>query len=147
MARRIPEMLKNNVTLYFGPWYRKTPFTDATRRYGCSSYDIYNHTYLPGYYDNPETEYWALLNDVTIWDVGCERIVEISGPDASAFINTLTCRYNGVEVFRAEMGSGVSANPLLQFHVRVDASGEFAFDWVDDSGARGSERATISVTG
>ncbi len=62
-------------------------------------------------------------------------------------INTLTCRYNGVEVFRAEMGSGVSANPLLQFHVRVDASGEFAFDWVDDSGARGSERATISVTG
>ncbi|MCH7869564.1 MAG: glycine cleavage system protein T [Myxococcales bacterium] len=85
-------MLKNSATLFFGPWYRKTPFFEATRRYGCSAYDIYNHTYLPGYYDDPETEYWALVNDVTIWDVGCERIVEISGPDACEFINTLTCR-------------------------------------------------------
>lgn len=62
-------------------------------------------------------------------------------------INTLTCRYNGVEVFRAEMGSGISANPLLQFHVRAEAGGEFVFDWVDDSGQRGSERAPIAVTG
>lgn len=62
-------------------------------------------------------------------------------------INTLTCRYNGVEVFRAEMGSGVSANPQLQFYVRVDAGGEFVFDWTDDSGQRGSERALIAVTG
>lgn len=62
-------------------------------------------------------------------------------------INTLTCRYNGVEVFRAEMGSGVSANPQLQFYVRVDTGGEFIFDWADDSGQRGSERALISVTG
>jgi sulfur-oxidizing protein SoxZ len=62
-------------------------------------------------------------------------------------INTLTCRYNGVEVFRAEMGSGISANPLLQFHVRAEAGGEFVFDWVDDSGQRGSERALIAVTG
>jgi len=100
MARRIPEMLEQSATLYFGPWYRKTPFTDATRRYGCSSYDIYNHTYLPAYYDDPDTEYWALVEDVTLWDVGCERIVEISGPDASRFINTLTCR----DLTRCEVG-------------------------------------------
>jgi len=62
-------------------------------------------------------------------------------------INTLVCRYNGAEVFRAEMGSGISANPLLQFHVRAETSGEFVFDWVDDSGARGSERAPIAVAG
>ncbi len=92
MSKQNAEMLKNSATLFFGPWYRKTPFFEATRRYGCSAYDIYNHTYLPGYYDDPETEYWALVNDVTIWDVGCERIVEISGPDAFEFINTLTCR-------------------------------------------------------
>ena len=52
---------------------------------GCSAYDIYNHMYLPGYYADPVEEYWALLNDVTVWDVGVERIVEITGPDASAF--------------------------------------------------------------
>jgi sulfur-oxidizing protein SoxZ len=62
-------------------------------------------------------------------------------------INTLTCRYNGVEGFRAEKGSGVSANPQLQFYVRAENSGEFVFEWVDDSGQRGSERAPVAVTG
>lgn len=61
-------------------------------------------------------------------------------------INTLVCRYNGVEVFRAEMGSGVAANPLLQFPVLAVASGELVFEWIDDSGQQGSDRALISVT-
>jgi glycine cleavage system aminomethyltransferase T len=79
-------------TIYFGPWYRKSPFFEATLRAGCVAYDIYNHMYLPGYYDDPVTEYWALLNDVTLWDVAVERVVEISGPDAFALANLLTCR-------------------------------------------------------
>ena len=61
-------------------------------------------------------------------------------------INTLTCRYNGQEVFRAEMGSGVSANPYLQFYVRAEATGELVFDWIDDAGERGSERAMLTVS-
>ncbi len=61
-------------------------------------------------------------------------------------VNTLTCKYNGVEVFRAEMGSGISANPYLQFYTRAVDSGELLFEWVDDAGARGSERAKITVT-
>lgn len=62
-------------------------------------------------------------------------------------VHTLTCRYNGVEVFRAEMGSGISANPYLQFYTRAVASGELVFEWIDDAGERGSERAAISVSG
>jgi len=62
-------------------------------------------------------------------------------------INKLVCRYNGAEVFRAEMGSGVAANPYLDFFVVADASGELVFDWIDDSGMTGSERAPIVVTG
>jgi aminomethyltransferase len=87
-TREIPR----STTLYFGPWYRKTPFTDAAIRYGCRAFDIYNHTYIPSYYDDPVAEYWHLLNHVTLWDVGCERIVEIAGPDAHRFMNTLTPR-------------------------------------------------------
>jgi len=79
-------------TLYFGPWYRRSPFFEKTLAAGCSAYDIYNHMYLPGYYADPVEEYWALLNGVTLWDVGVERIVEITGPDASTFTNSLTCR-------------------------------------------------------
>jgi glycine cleavage system aminomethyltransferase T len=79
-------------TLYFGPWYRKSPYFEATRRYGCTAYDIYNHTYLPGYYDDPIVEYWHLLEKVTVWDVGVERQVEITGPDAFRFTDMLTPR-------------------------------------------------------
>jgi sulfur-oxidizing protein SoxZ len=61
-------------------------------------------------------------------------------------VNTLVCKYNGVEVFRAEMGSGISANPYLQFYTRALDSGELVFEWIDDVGERGSERASITVT-
>lgn len=61
-------------------------------------------------------------------------------------INTLLVRYNGVEIFRAEMGSGIAANPYLQFFTVAESSGELAFSWVDDEGKRGEERATLTVT-
>jgi glycine cleavage system aminomethyltransferase T len=92
MANEREEMLEKSATLYFGPWYRKSPFFEATRRAGCTSYDIYNHMYLPAYYDDPETEYWLLSNGVTMWDVGVERTVEVSGPDADKLIDMITCR-------------------------------------------------------
>ncbi len=79
-------------TLYFGPWYRKSPYFEATLRHGCTAYDIYNHMYLPSYFGDPVEEYWHLLKHVTIWDVAVERIVEITGRDAFTFTNMLTCR-------------------------------------------------------
>jgi len=82
----------DSTTLYFGPWYRKSPFFEATLRWGCKAYDIYNHMYLPAYYDELAAEYWALVNDVTLWDVGVERVVQISGPDGFALTNAMTCR-------------------------------------------------------
>ncbi len=92
MTNERQEMLDKSATLYFGPWYRQSPFFNATRRAGCTSYDIYNHMYLPAYYDDPETEYWALSNAVTMWDVGVERTIEVSGPDADRLIDMITCR-------------------------------------------------------
>jgi aminomethyltransferase len=100
-----------STTLYFGPWYRKSPYFDATRRAGCSAYDIYNHMYLPGYYDDPVKEYWALLEHVTLWDVGVERVVEITGPDALRFTNLLTCR----DLTRCAPGQGKYA-PIIAPH-------------------------------
>lgn len=79
-------------TLYLSVHYRRSPFFDATQRYGCEAYDVYNHMLLPAYYDDPVEEYWHLLEHVTLWDVGVERVVEITGPDALAFTDTLTPR-------------------------------------------------------
>ena len=79
-------------TFYIQPWYRKSPYFEATKRAGCRSWGLYNHMLLPTLYDDPVTEYWALLRDVTMWDVAVERCVEITGPDAFAFTNLLTCQ-------------------------------------------------------
>jgi len=57
----MPE-IEGSSKLFFGPWYRKSPYFEASRRYGPQSYDIYNHMYLPGPYADPEEEYWHLVN-------------------------------------------------------------------------------------
>ena len=53
MANERPEMLEKSTTLYFGPWYRRSPFFESTLAAGCTSYDIYNHMYLPAYLRRP----------------------------------------------------------------------------------------------
>ena len=76
----------------FGPRVRKSPFFEATRRYGCRAYSVYNHMYMPLFFEDPVTDFWHLVEGVTLWDVACERQVEISGPDAAQFVQLLTPR-------------------------------------------------------
>ncbi len=75
-----------------GPRVRRSPYFDATRRYGAKAFTIYNHMFMPTAYTDPVTEYWSLVNDVTVWDVACQRQIEISGPDAFRFVQILTSR-------------------------------------------------------
>jgi glycine cleavage system aminomethyltransferase T len=85
-------MTSETFTFYIQPWYRKSPYFDATKRAGCKSWGLYNHMLLPTLYDDPVSEYRALLEDVTMWDVSVERCVEITGPDAFELANLITCR-------------------------------------------------------
>ena len=75
------------------------------------------------------------------------RYDNLGRPIPKNVVNSVVARYNGVEVFRADLGSGIAANPYLQFYTIAEASGEFEFSWVDDAGERGSERARITVAG
>jgi len=79
-------------TISASPRIQRSPFYEATCRYGALGYSVYNKMYLPIGYDDPEKEFWSLVNDVTLWDVAVQRIVEISGPDAFTFTNMLTPR-------------------------------------------------------
>jgi len=102
------------------PRIRKSPFFYASRRHGVALYSVYNHHYHPRHYGDPVAEYWALLNDVTLWDVGVERQIEISGPDAFEFTNRLVprdmskckvgdCKY----VFITAPDGGIINDPIL----------------------------------
>lgn len=75
-----------------GSRIRKSPYFQATHRWGCKAYSVYNRTYLPLYYESPEADYRRLIDTVTLWDVGCQRQVEIAGRDAATFTQLLTPR-------------------------------------------------------
>lgn len=71
---------------------RKSPYFDATVADGVKSFSVYNHMLAPSHFGDPEGEYRALIENVVMWDVACERQVEISGPDADALMRYLTTR-------------------------------------------------------
>lgn len=60
-------------------------------------------------------------------------------------IHTLVCRYNGTEVFRAQLNSGIAANPYLTFYTIAQDSGELEFEWQDDAGKTDTARAPLEV--
>lgn len=99
---------------------RKSPYFYASRRHGVQSYSVCNRMYHPRHYDDPIAEYWRLVRDVTLWDVGVERQVEITGPDAFTFTNLLTprdltlcevgqCKF----VLNTDVDGGIINNPVL----------------------------------
>ena len=76
----------------FGTQIRKSPYFDATVRWGSQGFSVYNHMYIPRDFGDPEQNFWNLVNDAILCDVAVERQVEITGPDAAKFTQMLTCR-------------------------------------------------------
>lgn len=76
----------------FGTQIRKSPYFDATVRWGAEKFSVYNHMYIPRDFGDPEQNFWNLVNEVILCDVAVERQVEITGPDAAKFTQLLTAR-------------------------------------------------------
>lgn len=76
----------------FGTQVRKSPFSDAALRWGAKGFSVYNHMYIPRDFGDPVQNFWNLVNDAILCDVGVERQVEITGPDAAQFTQFLCCR-------------------------------------------------------
>lgn len=76
----------------FGTQIRKSPYFDATVRWGARAFSVYNHMYIPRDFGDPERNFWNLVNSAILCDVAVERQVEITGPDAAAFTQMLTPR-------------------------------------------------------
>jgi sulfur-oxidizing protein SoxZ len=59
-------------------------------------------------------------------------------------ITSFACRYNGVEIFRADLFPAIAANPFITFFTVATDSGKFEFEWIGDKGF--SETASASIT-
>ena len=72
---------------------RRTPFTERVEKLGVQGYSIVNHTLLPkAFRRSIEEDYWHLRKHVQLWDVSCQRQVEIRGPDAAKLVQWMTPR-------------------------------------------------------
>ena len=104
----------------FGTQIRKSPFFDATVKWGAKDFSVYNHMYIPRDFGDPEQNFWNLINDAILCDVAVERQVEVKGPDASKFVQMMTprdlsnmkvgqCKY----VILVNQSGGVLNDPIL----------------------------------
>jgi aminomethyltransferase len=76
----------------FGTQIRKSPYFDATLRWGAQGFSVYNHMHIPRDFGDPAQNFWNLVNTAILCDVAVERQVEITGPDAAQFVQMLTPR-------------------------------------------------------
>ncbi|MEM8812381.1 MAG: glycine cleavage T C-terminal barrel domain-containing protein [Pseudomonadota bacterium] len=80
------------LSMLFQPRIRRGAFLEAAWRHGCRKFSVYNRTYISTNFKDPVYEYWKVVQDVAIWPVMGERQVEVTGPDAAAFVQYLTPR-------------------------------------------------------
>ena len=72
---------------------RRTPYTDRVEAHGVRGFSVTNHMLLPkAFQASVEEDYWHLREHVQIWDVSCERQVEMVGPDAATLAQLMTPR-------------------------------------------------------
>lgn len=71
---------------------RRTPFSEGVEAAGVKGYTVYNHMLLPTFFASVEEDYHHLKEAVQVWDVACERQVELRGPDAARLMQMLTPR-------------------------------------------------------
>lgn len=80
---------------------RRTPYTDKVEAHGVRGFSVVNHMLLPkAFQPTVEEDYLHLRQHVQIWDVSCQRQVEIAGPDAARLVQWMTPR----DLRRAQIG-------------------------------------------
>ena len=85
--------MPKNIKLNMSRRIRRTPYTNRVEEHGVSDFTVVNHMLLPkGFKNSVEDDYWHLSKEVQVWDVSCQRQVQISGPDATTLVQKLTPR-------------------------------------------------------
>src|SRR6266568_1925076 len=59
-------------------------------------------------------------------------------------ITEFICKYNGEEIFRAELFPAIAANPFLTFFTVADETGTLNFEWSGDNGFTATQSVNIT---
>ena len=92
---------------------------------------------MPSRYGDPEADYWWLINNVSQWDVGGERQIQLKGPDAARLVQILSPR----DVSKSVVGQGkyvplcnhagtLINDPIIFRRISVDSSHHDALEYL-----------------
>ena len=85
-----------------GTRIRRSPFFEATKAAGVTSFTTYNQMLMPTSYGDPQAEYRRLIEGVSMWDVSVERQIVLKGPDALELAQALCVR----DISKLRVGQG-----------------------------------------
>lgn len=117
---------------------------------------IDNRMYHLLHYGDPVAEYWALIEGVTLWDTAYQRQVEVTGPDALAFMQYLVprdlssheigqCKY----AFMTNPDGGIIADPVIlrlgENRFWLSAADPGVYLWCQGLAQGGGFNVTVSV--
>ncbi len=71
---------------------RRTVFSEGVEAAGVKAYSVYNRMLLPSVFHSMEEDCRHLKSAVQVWDVACERQVQVAGPEAKRLLQFLTPR-------------------------------------------------------
>ena len=60
-------------------------------------------------------------------------------------IHAFTATFEGHDVFSAELGSGIAANPYIAFFMKVPGPGVLTLTWLEDAGTTTVEKVALNV--
>ncbi len=71
---------------------KSTPFTSRNNSAGVKKYSVYNNTLIPTVFKSLKSDYFHLIKNVQLWDVCCQKVIEVKGSNALSLIQYLFCR-------------------------------------------------------
>lgn len=80
-----------------------------------------------------------------VMEPGVRRDPETGVIYPKKIIDTVICRFNGMQIFKSQWYSGVSANPFMSFKMKAITSGLVEVEWVDDYGQSSYKKAVLIV--
>ena len=66
-------------------------------------------------------------------------------PIPRLILTQFECKLDEDVIFKADLHPGVSANPLLKFHMRAEKSGTLSFTWTEQTGQIFTKSAPFEI--
>ena len=120
---------------------RSTPFTSRNEIAGVKKYTVYNNTLLPTMFKSLNDDYYHLTENVQLWDVCAQKIIEVKGNRSLSLMQYLFCRdFSNISYGKAyyapivNFAGGLLNDPVVfclsNSHFLISLSDSDLFNWV-----------------